>query len=747
MHKEVSEVPARRFKAFISYSHAVDGQLAPTLQHALQSLAKPWYTRRACRIFRDKTSLAVTSALWPAIEHALLDSEFFILLASPKSAGSPWVIQEVERWCESRQPRDILLVLTDGQITWDAAAADFDWAQTTALPRCLSKKYDHQPLYLDMRWAHAEQHLSHRDPRFLEAVATLSSALRGLPKDDLIGKDVFEHRRTKRIVRSVMAVLLALTVTAVTASVRATRALRVAEQRRIQARGVAESIVFEVNTSLLGVPEATEARRALSEKAQGLLDVLGRATMDVRTMRAAMVRHGQLADEAIASRKPDVARRELLESLQLARQLMGQDAMSSEFRRDVSVCLSKLGEVSMAANDHVAAQRYFSQDVELTRELLARDPGSLRYRTDLAVSLEKLGGLCLAKRDFTCALKFLDEDQRIMRELHNQYPTNLDTSQGLAVALIQVGEMRVQRKELPQAREALAEAIALNRQIVQQKPNDARAARDLSVALLKLGDVDVALHAPRAARPSFEAALDLRRALLARSQADPSLQRDIAVVLGRVANAAFGVQDYQAGLAPMTEAISLYERLVAQDGANEEHRRELALNMYDLAGAEAELGRFAEARSHVNRSVDLFRSVKFQAPTSGPNQELFQALRRAGLIELELQDVAAAGKSHDEACALAKSVSDDALDDDDSAGLSFDLAQIARAHLHSQVGNRELGRRCAVEALRRLELLRDRNEQAREDKEVQDTLSELRSYVQTKSSRPAAPRAAARAGR
>ena len=189
-----------RFHAFLSYSHAVDGKLAPALQHALQAIAKPWYALRSCRVFRDQTTLAVTSALWPAIERALLDSAYFILLASPQSASSVWVKQEAERWCAARSAADILLVLTDGQIVWDAATGDFDWTQTTALPRCLANQFPHEPLYVDVRWAHAEQHLSRRDPRFLDAVAALSSALRGVSKDELIGREVREHRRTKRLV-------------------------------------------------------------------------------------------------------------------------------------------------------------------------------------------------------------------------------------------------------------------------------------------------------------------------------------------------------------------------------------------------------------------------------------------------------------------------------------------------------------------------------------------------------------------
>lgn len=37
-----------RYRAFISYSQAADGRLAPALQSGLQRLAKPWYACARC---------------------------------------------------------------------------------------------------------------------------------------------------------------------------------------------------------------------------------------------------------------------------------------------------------------------------------------------------------------------------------------------------------------------------------------------------------------------------------------------------------------------------------------------------------------------------------------------------------------------------------------------------------------------------------------------------------------------------
>jgi hypothetical protein len=72
------------YDAFISYSHAKDKPVANALQSVVQKLGKPWYRRRALRVFRDDASLSATPHLWPSIEEALGRSRFLILLASPE---------------------------------------------------------------------------------------------------------------------------------------------------------------------------------------------------------------------------------------------------------------------------------------------------------------------------------------------------------------------------------------------------------------------------------------------------------------------------------------------------------------------------------------------------------------------------------------------------------------------------------------------------------------------------------------
>jgi hypothetical protein len=66
------------YDGFISYSHAADDLLAPRLQAGLQRFAKPWWKRRAVRIFRDESSLSANPHLWSSITEALDTSDWFV---------------------------------------------------------------------------------------------------------------------------------------------------------------------------------------------------------------------------------------------------------------------------------------------------------------------------------------------------------------------------------------------------------------------------------------------------------------------------------------------------------------------------------------------------------------------------------------------------------------------------------------------------------------------------------------------
>lgn len=268
--EEMDVSSSMKFAAFISYSHACDGALAPAIQAALQRLGRPWYKLSAMRVFRDKAVLSASPSLWSSIESALAESQYFVLLASPDASQSSWVSREVSWWLTNRGSEKLLIALTEGEAEWDPQSGDFDWQKSTALPQSLTRSFSDEPLYVDVRWARSENELSLRHARFRAAILDLASAISGVPKDELDSDDIRQHRRTTRLawaVGSSLLVLSLLVILFLAAGLKAARALNDEQQNVQQLMLVQEVVQQKMEELQLQEKAACDSRIAQVEAA------------------------------------------------------------------------------------------------------------------------------------------------------------------------------------------------------------------------------------------------------------------------------------------------------------------------------------------------------------------------------------------------------------------------------------------------------------------------------------------------
>ena len=111
------------YDAFISYRHAdLDKAVAVGLHHRLESFRMPAglrtdlpeEKRRIQRVFRDQDELPLSSNLSDAIENALRNTDWLIVIATPRFPQSKWCAKEIERFTELYGQDRILVVLADG---------------------------------------------------------------------------------------------------------------------------------------------------------------------------------------------------------------------------------------------------------------------------------------------------------------------------------------------------------------------------------------------------------------------------------------------------------------------------------------------------------------------------------------------------------------------------------------------------------------------------------------------------------
>ena len=239
------------YDAFVSYSHAKDKPIAAALQSVIQQLGKPWYRRRALRVFRDDTSLSATPSLWPSIEQALGNSRHLILLASPGAAASPWVCKEILYWLDHKSVDTLLIALTDGELPWDERAGDFAWHKDLPLPSVLTGRFAAEPKWVDLR--PYRDGANPREARFIEAGADFAAAIHGLPKEDLLSQEVRQQRHALRLASGAVATLALLVAVAGWQWWEAEGAKRRAERNFGIAKKAADHVVFRIAGDLRDV--------------------------------------------------------------------------------------------------------------------------------------------------------------------------------------------------------------------------------------------------------------------------------------------------------------------------------------------------------------------------------------------------------------------------------------------------------------------------------------------------------------
>ena len=457
------------YDAFISYSHAKDKPIAAALQSVVQKLGKPWYRRRALRVFRDDTSLSATPSLWPSIEQSLGQSRYFVLLASPEAAASKWVNREVAYWLDHKGIETLLIGVTDGELAWDDRAVDFRWHEGVPLPPVLTGRFAVEPKWVDLTVY--RDGADKRDAKFTELAADFASAVRGVPKEDLLSQEVRQQRRALTLAWSAagsLAVLIALASwqwfeagsakriaerdrnRAVTAEGVATEQKGIAQKQRDLAEtnfGVArqagEDVVFRLVQDLRDQGMRVESLRRILDLAQAMMDKLARtAPDDIKLQRSRAALLDELATTYLSAGDLTRARAAAEESLAISRKLAAADPGNAGWQYYVSISLDKISEVRSAEGDRAGALAACEESLAISRKLAATDPGNALGQQKLSFSLAMVGGMRRHGGDVVQALAAYEESLAIMRKLAAVDPRNSERQSNLGASLASVGEIR-----------------------------------------------------------------------------------------------------------------------------------------------------------------------------------------------------------------------------------------------------------------------------------------------------------------
>ena len=110
----------RKYKAFISYRHKpLDIETAVKLHRRIEHYVLPEPLRidgekKLGIVFRDLDELPISSNLSANVQEALDHSEFLIVICTPETPKSAWVLREITYFLEHHDRDHVLAVLADG---------------------------------------------------------------------------------------------------------------------------------------------------------------------------------------------------------------------------------------------------------------------------------------------------------------------------------------------------------------------------------------------------------------------------------------------------------------------------------------------------------------------------------------------------------------------------------------------------------------------------------------------------------
>jgi tetratricopeptide (TPR) repeat protein len=610
------------YDAFISYSHAKDKPVAAALQSAVQRLGKPWYRRRALRVFRDDTSLSATPHLWPSIKDALGRSRYLILLVSPQSAASPWVGKEIAYWLSHKSIDTLLMAVTEGEVGWDNAAGDFIWAEATPLPLALKGKFSAEPKWIDLR--------DYRDPlpslpptrgrvwrgrdaKFLDLAADLAAAVHGMPKEDLLSQEVRQQRRALTLAWSAAATLLVLTAAAVWQWQVANIQRAKAENALTAATGTADRLVFDMAVNLRnqpGMPVQTVMKiLGGMQTMQDELSKAGNLTPELRREQAVAL--GALAATLNDQRQLDAARNDAERAVAIMNDLVKLDPDNAQYQRGLAIALNQLGDVRFHLDDRAGALALYNQSLGIIQKLAAAAPDNAGLQRDAVASITRIGGLQFVTGQRQDALATARRSVAMLTDLTGKQPDQAEWQYNLSSADTQLGMNLQGLGQSAAALRAYKDALAIRQKIAAANPNNTDYQRGLFDSYLRVGGLAAGSSDALAA---YQSGLAVIEKLAAGDPGNGDWQNQLSIAYGKVGDALAMAGSNDQALANFRNSIAIQTRLAIANPGSTDWQYELSVSLNKIGDALAATGKPDDALTEYQQALDISQKLAAAAP-------------------------------------------------------------------------------------------------------------------------------------
>ncbi len=600
-------VPAKRYRAFISYSHS-DAEWAGWLHRNLERYRLPRRLRgdigefgplpeRLIPIFRDREDLASAGELGPRIQAALADSEALVVVCSPEAARSTWVNEEIlafKRQCGNARIYSLIV-----------AGEPNSGAERECFPPALRFESDagiaSNPVAADVRPG--------KDGKSL-ALLKLLSGLLGVNLDSLRRREA--QRRNRRMATVTGLALLVMLVTSVLA-VQAEMARRAAERRQKQAENLIGFMLGDLNDKLAQV-QRLDIMEAVDDQAMRYFESLpttdvtdeglsqrARALTKIGSVRTGQ---GNLAG-ALAS-----YRAALKVSAPLAQ--AGPENIPRQLAH--AEILAFIGTTHWYLGELENAQRSFEAAEKVLLQAQPRAPQDQELMFQLATLNNNFGHVLEARGRLDEAAVQYRRMLRLATQLVQLAPKKSEWAVHLGLAHNNLGKLALMRGDLAGALESYAADEAIEARLANENPKDNGQREKLAIIRATLGRTLALAGEIETGIAHLGHAVEISRSLVAVDPANMAFQEDLGLygtqfarllrLAGRLPDADARAREAEKALAYMTQT----------DPANVGWQRELAELRLEQAAQAAASARIPEARALAEAALASLDALRAKQP-------------------------------------------------------------------------------------------------------------------------------------
>lgn len=485
-----------RYYAFISYSHA-DEAIARWLHKGLETYRVPSrlvgkdsggvrIPRRLFPIFRDREELSSSASLAQSVEDALSQSRALIVIASPSSAQSRWVNEEIRRF-KALGGKRVLCLIVEGEP--NALENDPELCLAPSLrfevnPKGELSDTPAEPLAADIR--------SGADSK-RSALLKLIAGILDLGLDELKQR---EHQRRVRRMAIITGISLlgsafttSLAVVAFQARDEAQKQRNNAElqrQRADERRGQAEDLIGYMLGNLHDKLKPIGRLDVLDSLSEMAVDYFGKVRSDELTdkelsLRAEALR--QLGNQRVEQGDLDAAAKAFQNALDLDSAQVMRHPNNAQTWFNIGQSQFYIGYDLFLRGKYRAAAPWFSKYAESAEKLLEFDPHLLKWQVEKQYALDTAAVVQLRLKNHRECLRLASKAEEWGRKILREHPNDPLVISNRTNSLNKAGVCAKAMGDLAKQIEFLREIVAIRQQLLDKNPADSGLQFHLAVGI------------------------------------------------------------------------------------------------------------------------------------------------------------------------------------------------------------------------------------------------------------------------